>query len=43
MLANASDYDLATLIEPQIPSAWSDTSITVTMNLGRLAPPSPSP
>jgi len=36
MLANNSNYDLVTIVEPQIPSAWSNNSITVTVNLGRL-------
>lgn len=36
MLANSSNYDSATIIEPQIPSAWSDNSITLTANLGKL-------
>lgn len=36
MLANNSDYTKATIIEPQILSLWSDGSITVTVNLGKL-------
>ncbi|MDY6969938.1 MAG: hypothetical protein SVR08_14950 [Spirochaetota bacterium] len=36
MLANNQDYESATIIEPQIPSAWSDNSITVTTNIGAL-------
>jgi hypothetical protein len=35
MLANNSNYDNATIIEPQIPSAWSSNSITFTANLGK--------
>ena len=37
MLANNANYNRATIIEPQIPSAWSDNSITCTVNLGRLS------
>jgi len=36
VLANNSNYTNADIIEPQIPSAWSDSSITVTTNLGNL-------
>lgn len=36
ILANSSTYNNATIIEPQIPSAWSENSITCTVNLGRL-------
>jgi len=36
MLANNQDYNQATIIEPQIPSAWSGNSIIVTANLGAL-------
>ncbi len=36
VLANNQIYSNATIIEPQIPSNWSDTSITATVNLGRL-------
>lgn len=36
MLANDSNYARATVVEPQIPSAWNDNSITVMVNLGRL-------
>lgn len=36
ILANSANYDNATIIEPQIPSAWSDGSITVKVNAGRL-------
>ena len=36
VLADNADYDLATIVEPQIPSAWSSSSITATMNLGQL-------
>jgi hypothetical protein len=35
MLANDSSYENATIIEPQIPSAWSGGSITAKVNLGR--------
>ena len=36
ILANNSNYDDATVIEPQIPSAWNNTSITCVVNLGKL-------
>ena len=36
MLGNANTYAASTIVEPQIPSAWSTTSITVKVNLGRL-------
>ena len=36
MLGDNSNYDSCTILEPQIPSAWSDNSITVTTNLGAL-------
>jgi len=36
VLANNVNYDSATIIEPQIPTAWSSSSITATMNLGGL-------
>jgi hypothetical protein len=36
-LADEPNYSNATIIEPQIPSAWSDDSITRTVNLGRLS------
>jgi len=36
ILTDNQDYDQATIIEPQIPSVWSDGSITATMNLGGL-------
>ncbi len=36
ILANNPDYSQATIIEPQIPSAWSDGSITAKVNLGKL-------
>ena len=36
MLANNANYQKATIIEPQIPTAWSETSVTVTVNLGKL-------
>ncbi|MEW6517600.1 MAG: T9SS type A sorting domain-containing protein [candidate division FCPU426 bacterium] len=37
VLADNPDYDLATVIEPQIPSAWSDGSVTIRVNAGKLA------
>ena len=37
MFANNSDYDSATITVPQPPTAWSDTSITVTVNKGMLS------
>ncbi|HET7619146.1 MAG TPA: hypothetical protein VFK20_11600 [Vicinamibacterales bacterium] len=37
ILGNASTYASATTREPQIPSAWSSSSITVTVNLGALS------
>jgi len=36
VLANNADYDQATIVEPQIPSAWSSGSITAEMNLGAI-------
>lgn len=43
ILANNQQYNNATIVEPQIPSAWSDNgtsaSITATVNLGRLSGP----
>ncbi len=36
VVANAADYDKATIVEPQLPTAWSDGSITVTFNQGKL-------
>ena len=36
VLCNASSYSNCTVREPQIPSAWSNTSITTTVNLGAL-------
>jgi hypothetical protein len=35
VMANNANLAQATVIEPQIPSAWSDGSITATDNLGR--------
>jgi len=35
MLANNQRYERATIVEPQIPSHWDNTSITVQVNLGR--------
>jgi hypothetical protein len=37
VLANSPTLATATIIEPQIPSAWNDGSITATVNLGRFA------
>lgn len=39
VLADSADYGAAATVEPQIPSAWSDASITAQANLGRLACP----
>ena len=39
MLGDNQDYSNCTIMEPQIPSAWSDSSITVTTNLGQLTEP----
>ncbi len=36
ILANNSNYDSATIKEPQIPSVWSDGLVTVKVNLGKL-------
>jgi len=36
MLGNASTYAACTIIEPQIPTAWSNTEITATVNLARM-------
>jgi len=36
MLANNSTYSSATIIEPQIPSAWATGEITVTVNQGAI-------
>ncbi len=36
ILANNSNYENATITEPQIPTAWSTNSITITVNLGKL-------
>jgi hypothetical protein len=35
VLANSPTLATATIIEDQIPTAWSDSSITATVNLGR--------
>lgn len=37
MLANNSDYDSATIVEPQPCTAWSGTSITANLNKGALS------
>jgi hypothetical protein len=36
MIGNASTYSACTILEPQIPSAWTSSSITATVNLGSL-------
>lgn len=36
VLGNADTYDNCTMVEPQIPSGWGASSITVTVNLGSL-------
>ena len=36
VLANAPDYDDATIVEPQIPIEWSANSIRATINVGNL-------
>jgi hypothetical protein len=36
VLANASTLSNATIVEPQIPSSWGSSSITVTVNEGKL-------
>jgi hypothetical protein len=36
VLANNATYTSATIVEPQIPTVWSGSSITVTVNLGKL-------
>ena len=35
VLANNANLSLATIIETQIPTGWSDTSIALTVNLGQ--------
>jgi hypothetical protein len=37
VLANNSVLGQATIIEPQIPSAWTASSISVSVNLGKFA------
>ena len=37
ILGNASTYNACTIREPQIPTAWSDNSVTVGVNLGAMA------
>lgn len=37
LLANASELSRATIVEPQIPSAWNDGTVQFTVNLGRLS------
>jgi hypothetical protein len=36
MLGNQQNYDDCTILEPQIPSSWTDQSISFTVNLGSL-------
>lgn len=36
MIGNSSIYSACTILEPQIPSTWSETSITARVNLGKL-------
>lgn len=36
MLGDKSDYSSCTIMEPQIPSEWSNNSITCTVNLGSM-------
>lgn len=36
MLGDQPDYDSCTIMEPQIPTHWADTAITVTLNQGSL-------
>jgi hypothetical protein len=36
VLANAQNYSDATIVEPQIPNEWSQSSIRVTINVGKL-------
>jgi hypothetical protein len=36
VLANAQNYAEATIVEPQIPVAWSEGSIRATLNVGKL-------
>lgn len=36
VLANDESYQRATIVEPQLPSAWGDTAVTATVNLGQL-------
>lgn len=38
IMTDNENYDSSTICEPQIPSAWSDNSITITVNRGALAP-----
>jgi hypothetical protein len=42
ILGNASTYSACTIIEPQIPTSWSSTSIVVTINLGAIPSEVPS-
>jgi hypothetical protein len=37
VLCNNSSYTSATIVEPQIPNAWADGEITVTVNQGSLS------
>jgi hypothetical protein len=36
ILTDQGDYESSTIFEPQIPTAWTGNTITVTVNLGRL-------
>jgi len=38
IITNNENYDSSTICEPQIPLAWNDNSITITVNRGALAP-----
>lgn len=37
VLANNADLSSATIVEPQIPSSWSSTSISASVNLGKFS------
>ena len=37
ILTNSATYSSATIVEPQVPSIWTDTSITVKLNHGKLS------
>jgi hypothetical protein len=36
VLADNQNYEQAKIVEPQIPSSWSESAITISVNLGRL-------